>query len=52
MTEVVDHVHDLQLQLLQEVGFVWEIDQALSKSLMAEFLWLKVIIGDDLSEAL
>ena len=52
MTEVVDRVHDLQLQLLQEIGFVWEIDQALSKSLMAEFLRLKVVIGDDLSKAL
>ena len=52
MTEVVDQVHDLQLQLLQEIGFVREIDQALSKSLMVEFLRLKVIIGDDLSRAL
>ena len=52
VTEVVDQVHNLQLQLLQEIGFVWEIDQALSKSLMVEFLRLKVIIGDDLSGAL
>ena len=34
------------------MGFGREIDQALSKSLMVEFLWLKVIIGDDLSGAL
>ena len=52
VTEVMDQVHNLQLQLLQEIGFVREIDQALSKSLMVEFLWLKVIIGDDLSRAL
>ena len=52
VTEVVDQVHDLQLLLLQEIGFVREIDQALSKSLMVEFLRLKVIIGDDLSGAL
>ena len=52
VTEVVDQVHDLQLRLLQEIGFVREIDQALSKSLIMEFLWLKVIIGDDLSGAL
>ena len=52
VTDVMDRVHDLQLQLLQEIGFVREIDQALSKSLMVEFLWLKVIIGDDLSGAL
>ena len=36
VTEVMDQVHDLQLQLLQEIGFVREIDQALSKSLMVE----------------
>ena len=52
VTEVMDQVHDLHLQLLQEIGFVREIDQALSKSLMVEFLRLKVIIGDDLSGAL
>ena len=52
VTEVMDQVHDLHLQLLQEMGFVHEIDQALSKSLMVEFLRLKIIIGDDLSGAL
>ena len=52
VTEVMDQVHDLHLQLLQEMGFVRQIDQALSKSLMVEFLRLKIIIGDDLSGAL
>ena len=52
VTEVMDQVHDFHLQLLQEIGFVREIDQALSKSLMVEFLRLKVIISDDLSRAL
>ena len=52
VTEVMDQVHDLHLQLLQEMGFVREIDQALSKFLMVEFLRLKIIIGDDLSGAL
>ena len=52
VTEVMDQVHDLHLQLLQEMGFVCEIDQALSKSLMVEFLRLKIITGDDLSGAL
>ena len=37
---------------MQEMGFIREIDQALSKSLMVEFLRLKVIIGDDLSGTL
>ena len=48
----MDQVHDLHLQLLQEMGFVREINQALSKSLMVEFLRLKIIIGDGLSGAL
>ena len=52
VTKVMDQVHDLHLQLLQEMGFVHEIDQALSRSLMVEFLRLKIIIGDDLSGAL
>ena len=52
VTEVMDQVHDLHIQLLQEIGFVHEIDQALSKSLMVEFLRLKIIIGDDLSGVL
>ena len=48
----MDQVHKLHLQTVQEMGFIWEIDQAFSKSLMVEFLRLKVIIGDDLSETL
>ena len=52
VAKVMDQVHDLHLQLMQEMGFIREIDQALSKSLMVEFLRLKVIIGDDLSGTL
>ena len=52
MAEVLDQVHNLHLQTVQEMGFIWEIDQAFSKSLMVEFLRLKVITGDDLSETL
>ena len=52
VAEVMDQVHNLHLQIVQEMGFIQEIHQALSKSLMVEFLRLKVIIGDDLSETL
>ena len=52
VAKVMDQVHDLHLQLMQEMGFIREIDQALSKSLMVEFLRLKVIIGDDLGGTL
>ena len=52
VAEVMDRVHDLHLQMVQEMGFIREIDQAFSKSLMVEFLRLKVITGGDLSEIL
>ena len=52
VAEVMDQVHNLHLQLMQEMGFIREINQALSKSLMVEFLWLKAIIADDLSGTL
>ena len=52
VAEVMDQVHNLHLEMVQEMGFVREVDQALSKSLMVEFLRLKVITGDDLSATL
>ena len=52
VAEVMDQVHNLHLKMVQEMGFVWEVDQALSKSLMVEFLGLKVITGDNLSATL
>ena len=51
-TEVMDQVHDLSLQWMQEMGFIREIDHDLSKSLMVEFLHLKILIGEDLSVTL
>ena len=52
VAEVMDQGHNLHLEMVQEMGFIREIDQAFSKSLMVEFLRLKVITGDDLSETL
>ena len=52
VAEVMDQVHDLNLRWIQEMGFVREIDHALSKSLMVEFLRLKILMGEDLSAAL
>ena len=52
VTKVLDQVHDFHLQLMQEMGFIQETNQALSKSLMVEFLRLQVIIGGDLSGTL
>ena len=52
VTRVLDQVHDLHLQMVQEMGFIRKIDQALAKSLMVEFLRLRALTGDDLSELL
>ena len=52
VAEVLDQVHNLHLETVQEMGFIWAVDQALAKSLMVEFLRLKLITGDDLSTTL
>ena len=48
----MDQVHNLHLETVQEMGFIQAIDQALAKSLMVEFLRLKVITRDNLSTTL
>ena len=52
VTEVMDQLHNLHLETVQEMGFIRAIDQALAKSLMVEFLRLQLIAGDDLSTTL
>ena len=52
VAEVMDQLHNLHLETVQEMGFIWAVDQALAKSLMVEFLRLKLITGDDLSTTL
>ena len=49
VAEVMDQVHNRHLKTVQEMGFIQAINQALAKSLMVEFLRLKLITGDDLS---
>ena len=49
---VMDQLHNLQLETVQEMGFLWEIDRATAKSIMVEFLRLRLIIGDNLSKTL
>ena len=52
VAEVMDQLHNLHLETVQEMGFIRVVDQALAKSLMVEFLRLKLITGDDLSTTL
>ena len=52
VAEVMDQLHNLHLETVQEMGFIQAVDQALAKSLMVEFLRLKLITRDDLSTTL
>ena len=52
VTKVMDQLHNLHLETVQEMGFIRAVDQALAKSIMLEFLRLKLITGDNLSATL
>ena len=48
----LDQVYALCLKTLQEMGFIREVDRALAKSIMSEFIRLQLIVGDDLNISL
>ena len=50
--ETLDQVYALCLETLQEMGFIWEVDRALAKSFMAEFIRLQLIVGNGLNTSL
>ena len=50
--ETLDQVYALCLEALQEMGFIQEVDRALAKSVMAEFIRLQLIVGDGLNTSL
>ena len=50
--DTLDQVYALHLETLQEMGFIQEVDRAPAKSIMAEFLRLQLIVGDDLNTSL
>ena len=50
--DTLDQVYALCLETLQEMGFIREVDRALAKSIMVEFLRLQLIVGDDLNTSL
>ena len=52
VTEIMDQMHNLHLETVQEMGFIREIDRALAKSIMVEFLRLQLITGDNLNASL
>ena len=50
--DTLHQVYALCLETLQEMGFIWEVDRALAKSMMAEFIRLQLIVGEDLNTSL
>ena len=50
--DTLDQVYALRLETLQEMGFIQEVDRALVKSIIVEFLRLQLIVGDDLNTSL
>ena len=50
--DTLNQVYALRLETLQEMGFIWEADRALAKSIRVEFLRLQRIVGNDLNTSL
>ena len=50
--DTLDQVYALRLETLQEMGFIREVDRALAKSMMSEFIRLQLIVGADLNTSL
>ena len=50
--DTLDQVYALRLETLQEMGLIREVDRALAKSMMSEFIRLQLIVGDDLNTSL
>ena len=45
-------LHTLHLQMMHEMGSMWEVDCTLARTLMAEFTRLQLIVGEDLTKIL
>ena len=52
MQEILVHIHALRLQTMHEMGSVRELDRTLVRALMAEFVRLQLVIGQDLTKSL
>ena len=50
--EILEHVHAIRLQTMHEMGSVRELEWTLVRTLMAEFVRLQLIIGEDLTKSL
>ena len=50
--KILARVHAIHLQTMHEMGSMQELDQTLAHTLMAEFMRLQLIIGEDLNKSL
>ena len=49
---ILEHIHALHLQTMHEIGSVREVDRTLAQTLMAEFVRLQLIVGEDHTKSL
>ena len=50
--KILEHIHVIHLQTMHEMGGVRELKQTLACTLMAEFVRLQLILGEDLTKSL
>ena len=51
-SRILERIHALHLQTMHEMGSVREVDRTLAQTLMAEFVRLQLIVGEDLTKSL
>ena len=49
---ILERIHTLHLQTMHKMGNVREVDRTLAQTLMAEFVRLQLIVGEDLTKSL
>ena len=50
--KILEHIHTIHLQTMHEMGGMRELEQTLVHTLMAEFVRLQLILGEDLTKSL
>ena len=49
---ILEHIHAIRLQTMHDMGGMRELEQTLARTLMAEFVRLQLILGEDLTKSL
>ena len=50
--KILEHIHTIRLQTMHEMGGMRELEQTLVRTLMAEFVRLQLILGEDFTKSL